>query len=211
MPAREEIPAPRPPLAVRRAAPEVPRSAPPPRRRPGPLDHDLLEDLRRVEKEEAAQARADAQAILQAVADRESEDLATSGQRLTAAATDGLLLGGIGAVVLWATLRLCEVGLSDLPALSVVPLALFLGAIAMSYLLLFTAAEGQTPGKMLAGIRVVNDDDAVSRRLGLGQAAWRALLALVSLLPLGLGWIPALFGRGLAIHDRLAHTRVVRA
>ena len=81
----------------------------------------------------------------------------------------------------------------------------------MSYLLLFTAADGQTPGKMLAGIRVVSDDDGFSQRLGLEQAARRALLALVSLLPLGLGWIPALFGRGLAVHDRLAHTRVVRA
>jgi uncharacterized RDD family membrane protein YckC len=28
---------------------------------------------------------------------------------------------------------------------------------------------------------------------------------------LGLGFLPGLFGQGLAVHDRLAHTRVVRA
>ena len=37
------------------------------------------------------------------------------------------------------------------------------------------------------------------------------VLAPLSVLALGLGWLPALFGRGLALHDRLAHTRVVRA
>jgi len=28
---------------------------------------------------------------------------------------------------------------------------------------------------------------------------------------LGLGYLPAFFGRGRALHDRLTHTRVVRA
>jgi uncharacterized RDD family membrane protein YckC len=62
---------------------------------------------------------------------------------------------------------------------------------------------------MLMGIRVV--DDSSSEQLTLGQATSRALLAPVSLVVLGLGWIPAFFGRGLTLHDRLARTRVVRA
>jgi uncharacterized RDD family membrane protein YckC len=209
---REEVPAARPPLSVRRAAPEVPRSAPPPpRRRVGPLDHDLLEDLRRMEREEAAITRADARAISEAAAEKELEDVATPGQRVGAAALDGMVLGGISLVVLWGTLRLCNVGVGDLPLVSVVPLLVFLGTVVVGYFLMFTAAEGQTLGKMLTGIRVVNDEDAGTDRLRLGQASWRALLAVASLLIFGLGWIPALFGRGLALHDRLAHTRVVRA
>jgi uncharacterized RDD family membrane protein YckC len=77
---------------------------------------------------------------------------------------------------------------------------------------MFTAAGGQTIGMMLAGIRVVPDhprggDDQVT----LAQATSRAAFALVAVLPLGLGWIPALFGKGRAVHDRLSHTHVVRA
>jgi uncharacterized RDD family membrane protein YckC len=77
---------------------------------------------------------------------------------------------------------------------------------------MFTAASGQTVGKMAAGIRVVRVlDDPEPHRVTVGQAAIRAILTLSSVLTLGLGFVPALLGRGLAVHDRLAHTRVIRA
>jgi len=76
---------------------------------------------------------------------------------------------------------------------------------------MFTAAGGQTVGKMLTGIRVVGDSAEDGDRLTLGQAAGRAVLAPLSVAMLGLGWLPAVFGRGQALHDRLMHTRVVRA
>ena len=45
-----------------------------------------------------------------------------------------------------------------------------------------------------------------------GQAVLRAVAYLVSALPVGLGFLPALVGvEKRALHDRLAHTRVVKA
>ena len=216
---------PRPPLSVRRTVAELPRgrtlSDPPPPardRRVGPLDRDLLDDLRRVEREEATYASVEARARtttelarLSAYFDDESDEIPAS-QRLAAAALDGVLLGGIGTFVLWATLRMTGAGITSVGTDSLIPLLVFLGGVSVAYLLMFTAAGGQTVGKMLMGLRVVGDTaEPGDDRLTVSQAALRAVLAPLSVLVLGLGWLPALFGRGLALHDRLAHTRVVRA
>jgi uncharacterized RDD family membrane protein YckC len=49
-------------------------------------------------------------------------------------------------------------------------------------------------------------------RVPLGHAVLRAVGYLVSVLPAGLGLLPALFGADRrAVHDRLADTRVVKA
>jgi hypothetical protein len=61
---------------------------------------------------------------------------------------------------------------------------------------------------MVMGIRVESVDEAGG--LSLRRAAWRSLLTLVSVIGLGLGWLPVLLGHG-TLHDRLARTRVVRA
>jgi uncharacterized RDD family membrane protein YckC len=126
-----------------------------------------------------------------------SSDVTVS-HRLGAAAFDGLLLGGIGAFVLWATLKVADASPSSLGIAALVPMGVFV-------------AGGQTVGKMLMGIRVVGDSAEDGDRLTLGQAAGRAILAPLSVALLGLGWLPAVFGRGQALHDRLMHTRVVRA
>jgi uncharacterized RDD family membrane protein YckC len=92
------------------------------------------------------------------------------------------------------------------------PMAAFLALVIVGYLFLFTAASGQTIGKMLVGLRVVADPDSSgSESPTIGQASYRALLTLPSVLMLGVGFLPALVRPGLAVHDRLAHTRVVRA
>ena len=54
------------------------------------------------------------------------------------------------------------------------------------------------------------EKDAAEDRVTLRQAIYRELLTLPLLLPFGAGLLPAIFGKGLAVHDRLAHTRVVR-
>jgi uncharacterized RDD family membrane protein YckC len=109
-------------------------------------------------------------------------------------------------------LRVSEVTLGAVGLGAWVPLTTFVLAVAAGYLVLFLASGGQTIGMMLAGIRVVADGPRGRvEDLTLAQAISRAGLVLVSVLPLGLGWLPALFGNGLALHDRLSHTRVVRA
>ena len=223
---RESPAPPRAPLAVRRTVAEPPRvrtmdsGARPATKdlRVGPLDRDLLDDLRRVEREEAAyasvQARVrgniDADAALSSDLDDDPEDVPAT-QRLAAAALDGVLLGGIGTVALWATMRVTGAGITSFGTDAIVAFLIFLTAVSVAYLLMFTAAGGQTVGKMLMGLRVVGDAvGSIDDHLTMPQAALRAVLAPLSVLALGLGWLPALFGRGLALHDRLAHTRVVR-
>ncbi len=148
----------------------------------GPLDNDLLEDLKRVEREEAAQARVEAGPTagrLDGAGDR-VEPL----HRLGAAAFDVAMLGSIAAFVFWATLRLCAVGLSGLGAGALVPLIAFLVMMDVGYLFMFTAAGGQTVGKMLMGIRVIDDGTDDGDQVSVRQATWRAALTIVSL---GLG------------------------
>ena len=206
---------PRPPLSVRRKTPEPPR----PRtrvepvahdRKLGPLERDLLEDLQRVEREEAL-ADLTARASLPRPHPPQAFEEAAISIRLAAAAVDSLVIAAIGGGVLFATLRLCGLSADQAAVLPMLPLAAFLLIISAGYLLMFTIAGGQTLGKMAMGIRVVagGDTDAPPV-LTVRQAAYRELLSLPLVGALGAGYLPAVLGRGPAVHDRLAETRVVR-
>ena len=97
--------------------------------------------------------------------------------------------------------------MSDSRAVPLFPMLTFLGLLKLSYFTAFTYVGGQTIGKMAAHIRVVGDDD---RPLDAPHAIHRALAGAVSFLILGTGFVPVLFGSDRrALHDRLAHTRVV--
>jgi uncharacterized RDD family membrane protein YckC len=110
-------------------------------------------------------------------------------------------------------LRWCDLPFSRAIVLPVVPIAAFLLLMGAGYLAMFNAAGGQTIGKMLFGIRVVTDDEAETEGLPptARQATYRAFLTVPSVLLLGIGFLPALMGSRRAVHDRLSHTRVVRA
>jgi uncharacterized RDD family membrane protein YckC len=203
---------PRPPLAVRRPAPDPgarkPASTHP--RKLGPLDRDLLEDLQRIEKEER-RAAVDTHAGASFARD---EHLPGAVSRLIAAAIDAALMGGLGAAVLGVTMRWLDLPMDQIRILPVLPTAAFLFIVALGYLLVFTAAGGQTIGKMVAGIRVVaapEAGDTTETALSVRQALFRGILTIPSVLALGAGFLPGLFGDQRALHDRLAHTRVVRA
>jgi uncharacterized RDD family membrane protein YckC len=202
---------PRAPLAVRRPAPDTgPRKpAATTHRKLGPLDRDLLEDLQRIEKEERRVA-ADAHSGGPLGTD---EHLPGAVNRLIAAAIDAALLGALGAAVLGVTMRWLDLPIDQIRILPIVPTAAFLALVALGYLLMFTAAGGQTIGKMAAGIRVVGASETgdVTEALSVRQAFFREVLTLPSVLALGAGFLPGLFGDQRAIHDRLAQTRVVRA
>jgi uncharacterized RDD family membrane protein YckC len=176
----------------------------------GPLDRDLLADLQRIEKIERKEAKAEMRAARHADTGTGVGAVA----RLSAAAVDAVLLGAVSAAVVWVTLRWTELPLERAAVLPVVlPTSAFLVLVGVGYLLMFTAAGGQTLGKMALGIRVVGEssDADGAAALTIGQAVSRACLTIPSVLALGAGFVPALIGEERAVHDRLAHTRVVRA
>ncbi|MEO5894675.1 MAG: RDD family protein [Vicinamibacterales bacterium] len=138
---------------------------------------------------------------------------APAGARILSGLVDVCLLLAIDFGVLRATMRICGLIYSELPLLPIAPFAAFLLILNGGYLAAFTAAGGQSVGKMLGGIRVVPDDAVGSTdRVPLGQAVLRAAAYFLSALPFGVGFLPAVFSADKrAFHDRLAHTRVIKA
>jgi uncharacterized RDD family membrane protein YckC len=129
---------------------------------------------------------------------------AEAGPRLLAALTDTGLLLAIDAAVIYFTLRLCALTARELDVLPWLPLAAFFLLLNGGYLLAFTAATGQTIGKMAFGLRIVALDGPVT----VVTAAIRSGGCLLSALTLGAGFVPALFG-GRSLEDRIARTAVV--
>jgi len=132
--------------------------------------------------------------------------------RLMAAAIDAVVLGSIAAVVMYFTLRITGLTMAQAGLLPALPLGVLFVMMVVGYLLMFTVANGQTIGKMAMKIRVVgtSPEAVINDRVTLSQAAMRSLMTLPSVLAFGLGFVPGLLGAGLAVHDRVAHTRVVR-
>jgi len=140
--------------------------------------------------------------------------VASPGARIAGGVIDAVLLAAIDLMIVYFTLRICDMTFLQLPLVPMAPLVAFFALLNGGYFATFIAAGGQTIGKMAAGTRVIPADPAAAawERVSFGQAAIRAAGYLVSLLPAGLGFAPALFGRERrAVHDRLADTRVVRA
>jgi uncharacterized RDD family membrane protein YckC len=82
------------------------------------------------------------------------------------------------------------------------------GILFFLYFFVFHAARGQTPGKKLLGLRVI---DAYGARPGLLRTLLRTASYLLSLLPCSLGFLWIGFDRERrALHDWVAGTYVVR-
>jgi uncharacterized RDD family membrane protein YckC len=133
---------------------------------------------------------------------------ASSGpRRAVAALLDVAILGVVDLVVVYFTLKMAALPGEAWRLLPVFPLLTFLLLLKVGYYTAFTAFGGQTIGKMAARIRVVADDDG---RLVPAMAVHRTLAGFASVLTLGAGFAPALLGSSKrALHDRVAHTRVV--
>ena len=196
---------PRAPLGVRRATPEIPRARS--RETKTPAHADMLFEAapeivqssprivqRRFEPVRSAQASGDA--------------LAGAVSRVLAALVDIALLVALDASVLYFTLRLVGLGTDQVGELPLLPLMAFVLLLNVGYFIAFTAVGGQSIGKMAFGIKVISqEEDAVP----IGRATVRTLAYFVSALPLGAGFLPGVISADrLALHDRLAHTRVVR-
>jgi uncharacterized RDD family membrane protein YckC len=128
-------------------------------------------------------------------------------ERLQAAAVDLALLAAVWTVVVYFASRAAHVSLGALrPSWPwMLGYLAFLGLVYASY---FTGTTGQTLGKMVTGLRVLQ---ASSRPPGYMRSFLRAGVGALGILAVGLGQLPMLFDparRGL--HDRLFGTRVVK-
>jgi uncharacterized RDD family membrane protein YckC len=190
---------PRAPLGVRRATPEIPRARPRVSKTPSQTTNlfgtspaavkNLSVDARRATPEW-------------------SVPLASPARRVMAAIVDGFLLSVLDAIVLYLTLRLCGLTAAQIVELPLIPLAAFFVLLNGGYFVAFTAVGGQSIGKMAAGIKVISEEDDY---VPVGRAMLRTLAYLISALPFGAGFLPGIFSADrLALHDRLAHTRVVQ-
>jgi uncharacterized RDD family membrane protein YckC len=127
--------------------------------------------------------------------------------RVVAAAIDHALLAAIDIAVIYFTLRISGLLMSEWATLPVVPLVVFLLLLKLAYFSAFTAVGGQTIGKMALRIRVVTEDHG---SIDAALAFRRAAVGAVSTAFLGLGLLPAFFdAERRAFHDRIARTRVV--
>lgn len=202
---------PRQPLSVRRSSPVPPRA-------PRVLTDDPALDLDALEPDVAPlrhlpwlpKTELRPRTRIETSAETRIAVTAGMGSRLVAGILDGLILVFVCSVVVYITLEVCGLRFDQALTLPIPPMAGFLLLLVGGYFVLLTAASGQTIGKMALGIRVVpmHSNDRVS----LGHSTMRAAGYLVSLVPAGLGLIPALvYADRRTLHDRLADTRVVKA
>jgi len=128
-------------------------------------------------------------------------------ERAAAAGLDFVLLSGTAAIILYFAGRAARVPVAGLrPAW---PWLLgYLALLGLVYSGYFTGTIGQTLGKMVTGLRVV---DRAGRPPGFLRAFVRGGLGAVGVALLGLGLLPMLFDPARrALHDRLFRMRVVR-
>jgi uncharacterized RDD family membrane protein YckC len=194
--------APRRPLAVRRQTPD------PARLRTKPIRHQVGAPRALELPLPDATDQAPANVVERQSPPVEATSAAPPVRRMLAAVFDVAILGAIDLVVVYFTLRMCGLTTAEIAVLPPLPLGAFFLLVNGGYLAAFTAAGGQTIGKMAFGLKVVGHADLP---VSAGLAIVRAVGCLASVASLGLGFLPALLGEGgRAIEDRLADTRVVR-
>jgi uncharacterized RDD family membrane protein YckC len=141
------------------------------------------------------------------VDERPVERPAQALERAQAAAVDVVLLAGLSFVVVYFASRLAHVPMNGLRP-SWPYLGSYLSFLALVYAVYFTGTTGQTLGKIVYGLRVV---DTAGRPPGYLRAAGRAALGAMGVALAGLGLVPVLFDPARrAFHDRVLHTRVIR-
>ena len=201
---------PRAPLAVRRGSPAIPR--PRARATPEPEEPALALDDEPVEP---PPARIVERAPLPTVPTRAPDEPGAAAplfRRTLAGLIDAVIILGIDAGIVYFTLQLCGLRLDQITIIPPVPFLTFVLLLNGGYFASFVAAGGQTIGKMATRIRVVPQSPDHGIRVSFGYAVLRTAAYIVSVLPLGLGLLPALFSADRrTLHDRLAETRVVSA
>jgi uncharacterized RDD family membrane protein YckC len=131
---------------------------------------------------------------------------ASAGRRLLAIALDAVLIAA--AFLATAALAMAHLRLLPGPRIAVLAAALCLFVLCAAYQALFMTAIGATPGMSYAGIVLTTFDGCEPTR---AQRLGRLLTLVLSVLPLGLGLIWALFDEThFTWHDRLSRTCLSR-
>jgi uncharacterized RDD family membrane protein YckC len=205
---------PRAPLAVRRGSPAIARPQP---REIADVDEPTLaleepEDEPRLRRRPEPPARIAPTPVRTSVTATPNYVSASLLRRSFGGIIDAIIVLGIDAGILYFTLRLCGLRIEEALLLPPVPFLTFVLLLNGGYLSAFVAASGQTIGKMAAGTRVIRHADQDGGGVSFGYAVVRAAAYLVSVIPVGIGLLPALFSADhRTLHDRLADTRVVRS
>ena len=135
---------------------------------------------------------------------------ASFGERLFGLLVDGLIFAVV-AIVLAMLFWLFSFSLGFLmspQSASYWLYRIFMGCAITGYFIALTAMTGQTPGKQVAGVIVLQRDGQV---ISLRTSAIRFTVSLVSLLAFGLGFLWALWDPAHETwHDKAARTRVFR-
>ncbi|MFI5843947.1 RDD family protein [Catenuloplanes sp. NPDC051500] len=144
-----------------------------------------------------------------------SGDVHVTGRRVVANILDGILLTAVGAGFLMAfgvetETAASTAGTSSMAAMSPTGTALY-GVFAIAYYVVMEALAGRTAGKMLTGIRIV--DEATGNAPSWGQAILRTLLRIVDgFFGYLVGFVVVLSNdRRRRVGDMVAKTLVVRA
>jgi uncharacterized RDD family membrane protein YckC len=170
---------------------------------------DRLESAPEASIETAAELAADEWSLGPAPAGEAApvERPARSTERVQAALVDLALLAGLWSIVVYFAGRAAHVSLSGLwPAWPY--LAGYLALLGLLYATYFTGSTGQTLGKRLTGLQVV---DADGRPPGWRKALARAAVGSAGILLAGSVLFPILVDPARrAFHDRLLKTRVIK-
>jgi uncharacterized RDD family membrane protein YckC len=128
-------------------------------------------------------------------------------ERLAAGSIDLLCLMALWAVALYFAGRISHVGLLGLrPAWPYV--SGYLAFVGLYYAVYFTGTTGQTMGKIVRGLRVVN---TAGQPPGYVRALFRSILGVFGIALAFLGMVPVFFDPARrAFHDRVFRTRVVK-
>jgi uncharacterized RDD family membrane protein YckC len=142
-----------------------------------------------------------------AAAPRPTERPAAAGERVSAGAIDLAFL-----LVVWCSVVLLASSAGHVPLRGLLAAWPYLGAylvfLGLVYAVYFTGTTGQTLGKIVVGLRVV---DTMGRPPSAWKALLRAVLGVVSILAAFAGFIPSAFDPARrALHDRVLKTRVIR-
>lgn len=128
--------------------------------------------------------------------------------RIGAGLTDLIILASIEALLIWIASMILKTTPLDIFFSSLLPLGALFLILHFIYYMLFMSVTGQTPGKSLFQLKVVNKS---GNSLGFGRSFFRWVLQVICLAPAALGFFFMFVSpKGHTLYDMMLGTRLVR-